>query len=97
MPTISLYPLELVKTRMQVVDGIDKVYSSNYSSLRTSFRSVLTNEGVKGLYKGLTPAVLAAAGSWGGYFYFYEHSKNRKLLNKPSTVDTETGQTVQVS
>lgn len=87
VPTVSLYPLELVKTRMQVVDGMDKAYSSNYSSLRSSFRAVLSNEGVKGLYKGITPAVLAAAGSWGGYFYFYEHSKNRKLLQKAPTLN----------
>ena len=87
VPTVSLYPLELVKTRMQVVDGLDKAYSSKYSSLRSSFRAVLSNEGVRGLYKGLTPAVLAAGGSWGGYFYFYEHSKNRKLLQKAPTLN----------
>jgi hypothetical protein len=34
-------------------------------------------EGVPGLYKGLTPALVANGISWGGYFLFYENAKNR--------------------
>jgi len=73
--TVALYPLELLKMRMQVTDGS----STAYTSMRGAVRSVLGNEGVRGLYKGITPGVIAATGSWGGYFYFYEMSKRRKL------------------
>ena len=38
-------------------------------------------EGVRGFHRGLSPALLASAGSWGGYFYFYENSKARKMKN----------------
>jgi solute carrier family 25 (mitochondrial folate transporter), member 32 len=76
--TVGLYPLELLKIRMQVTDGT----SGAYRSLRGAFRSVLQNEGIKGLYKGMTPGVIASTGSWGGYFYFYELSKRRKLGEK---------------
>lgn len=72
--TGALYPLELIKTRMQVFQK-DAGYSSTYQSLR----SVLRSEGASGLYRGMTPALLASSGSWGGYFYFYELSKKRKL------------------
>jgi solute carrier family 25 (mitochondrial folate transporter), member 32 len=60
---------------MQVID--DK--AGTYRSLTKAFRTVLSNEGVHGLYQGVTPALFAASGSWGGYFYFYELSKQRKL------------------
>lgn len=42
-------------------------------------RTILKLEGYRGLYKGLTPALLANGVSWGGYFLFYEHAKNRYL------------------
>ena len=56
----------------------------SYTSIMQSFRVVLREEGFRGLYQGMTPALLAAAGSWGGYFYFYESSKTRKLAGKAS-------------
>jgi len=71
----ALYPLELVKTRMQVIDTPDHVYRT----IRRAIPTIIRNEGFRGLYQGLTPAVFAASGSWGGYFYFYESSKNRKI------------------
>ena len=40
---------------------------------------MLGSEGVQGFYRGMTPAVVASSIAWGGYFYFYEISKGRKL------------------
>eukprot|EP01036_Dinobryon_divergens_P036853 gene36853-48068_t len=74
--TVSLFPLELVKTRMQVIDGNRLL---QYKSIYSAFRTVIQNEGILGLYQGVTPSIIAASGSWGGYFYFYELSKLRKL------------------
>ncbi len=71
----SLYSLELVKTRMQVMGG----QSASYSSFSRAVLSVFKQEGFRGFFQGLSPAVFASAGSWGGYLYFYEASKNRKL------------------
>jgi solute carrier family 25 folate transporter 32 len=72
--TSLLYPLELVKTRMQVLQK-----EAGYATTAASIRSVLEGEGAGGMYRGITPALFASAGSWGGYFYFYELSKKRKL------------------
>lgn len=69
-----LYPIELIKTRMQVINDSTEVYRSFTKGLRT----VYLKEGIKGLYQGITPALIASSGSWGGYFYFYELSKQRK-------------------
>ena len=76
--TAALYPLELIKTRMQVENSGKGAYRSITSSLQI----VLKNEGIKGLYSGLTPAIIGSCASWGGYFYFYENAKKRKLANR---------------
>lgn len=59
---------------MQVItDG-----TGTYRSLSKACQSVLRKEGITGFYQGMAPALFAASGSWGGYFYFYESSKKRK-------------------
>jgi hypothetical protein len=73
--TAAFYPLELLKTRMQVISKSHAAYRNALSSLQ----SVVRLEGVLGLYKGLAPGLLASGGSWGGYFFLYENSKSRKL------------------
>ena len=68
--TVLLHPLDLVKVRMQVHEGVS-------AGVITSTRDIFVREGIHGLYAGLLPAVLAASASWGGYFYFYERIKVR--------------------
>ena len=34
--------------------------------------SIVRSEGVRGLYRGVTPNVLTAGSSWGSYFLFYQ-------------------------
>jgi hypothetical protein len=46
-PAVALYPLDLVKVRMQVFDGA----GSRYSSLATAFRTIVATEGFTALYK----------------------------------------------
>lgn len=84
--TVTLYPLELIKTRMQVIDGVAR---NAYMTTPGAIQSVLKSEGVPGLYRGMTPAIFASSGSWGGYFYFYEASKRRKLKAKMENSDEE--------
>jgi solute carrier family 25 folate transporter 32 len=86
LSTAALYPLELIKTRMQVQDS----GKGTYRSINSSIRVVLQNEGFRGLYQGLTPAILGACGSWGGYFYFYEMAKKRKLSQRPGNGKLQT-------
>ena len=76
--TVTLFPLDLIKVRYQVHEG----KGTAYSSLIQGFRHIFHTEGTRGLYRGLTSAVVASTVSWGGYFYFYENSKNRKLSSK---------------
>ena len=73
--TTLLFPLDLIKTHYQVYDKQGKPFKSIYQGLYI----IVENEGVKGLYRGLSPAVIASGLSWGGYFFFYENSKNRMV------------------
>ena len=63
--TFALYPLELVKMRMQVFQK-----EAGYGTTISSFQNVLKKEGPTGFFRGISPALVASSGSWGGYFYF---------------------------
>jgi hypothetical protein len=63
---------------MQVIGSENMVYRSFTGAAASVYRT----EGIRGFFQGLSPAVFAASGSWGGYFYFYELSKERKLRSR---------------
>lgn len=68
--TFLLYPLELLKVRLQVHD-------SSPLPIRTYVARVVTQEGFPGWYRGIGPAVVGSAISWGGYFPLYETLKTQ--------------------
>jgi solute carrier family 25 folate transporter 32 len=81
--TVLLYPLDLIKVRMQVNEGAAaKTVRSTRLHSWTVFQAVLQHEGVAGLYQGLNPAVVGSAISWGGYLFLYEGMKRRYLKYK---------------
>ena len=75
--TVLLYPLDLVKVRLQVDEKSSKKGSIMISSFSKTFRRVIRHEGVLGLYQGISPAVLGSSASWGGYFFLYEGMKRK--------------------
>jgi solute carrier family 25 folate transporter 32 len=102
--TIMLYPLDLIKVRMQVDEGparrrVDVVVGDSIaaavnnvgvggssggkkSTICTTVRSVIRHEGYVGLYRGLMPAIIGSAASWGGFFIIYEDIKGRMMHRK---------------
>jgi solute carrier family 25 folate transporter 32 len=79
--TVLLYPLDLVKVRLQVNEdsasqktSVDKKEPRRLSSMQM-FRVIVRHEGIVGLYQGLVPAVVGSSVSWGGYFFVYEGMK----------------------
>ena len=98
--TALLFPLDLVKIRMQVNEESSnqivlrkKDGAQNYPhekpplrqpghrrpTIASSLRNVVKYEGFLGLYQGLSPALVASAISWGGYFFLYEGMKKQVL------------------
>lgn len=72
--TLMLHPLDLIKIRFAVNDGHSNV-GPRYSGLRNAVLQIFKTEGVKGLYRGVTPNVLGSGGAWGCYFFFYNNIK----------------------
>ena len=83
-----LQPLDLIKVRLQVQDGRG---SNEYRGVINAVQRVVREEGVLGLYRGLTPNLMAAGVSWGTYFFSYNQFKDffkrRVLSHLPPPTD----------
>jgi hypothetical protein len=78
--TALLHPLDLIKTRFQVDESASlkerllKGVASKDES-RVTARSIKQQLGIRGLYRGLTPALLGSSASWALYWLLYENVK----------------------
>ncbi|ERN04043.1 nicotinamide adenine dinucleotide transporter 1, chloroplastic isoform X1 [Amborella trichopoda] len=66
-------PLDVIKTRLQV-HGLPK-HAQGGSLIVASLKQIVKTEGVRGLYRGLSPTVLALLPNWAVYFTIYEQVK----------------------
>ncbi|XP_004077651.1 mitochondrial folate transporter/carrier [Oryzias latipes] len=71
--TLVLHPLDLVKIRFAVSDGLE--LRPQYRGIMHCMKSVWALEGLRGLYQGATPNIWGAGASWGLYFFFYNAIK----------------------
>ncbi|XP_051122560.1 nicotinamide adenine dinucleotide transporter 2, mitochondrial-like [Andrographis paniculata] len=69
-------PLDVIKTRLQV-HGLPQMHPSGRtgSVILVSLQNIIRNEGLKGLYRGLTPTLAALLPNWAVYFTVYGHLK----------------------
>ena len=85
LTTVCLHPLDLIKTRFQVHEGnIGRSHKqAKYRSTWHGIRTIVSNEGLRALYQGITPATFGSGSAWGLYFFFYESYKkqNQFLLD----------------
>lgn len=75
-------PLDVVKTRLQV-HGPPKLGRSNIKGcvIAGSLEQILQKEGLRGMYRGLSPTVLALLPTWAVYFTTYEQLKGLLCSN----------------
>jgi hypothetical protein len=52
----ATHPIETIKARMQISSEAGRTNKGNYSSIGSTFKSIVSTEGVKGLYKGISAA-----------------------------------------
>ncbi|GLE10731.1 hypothetical protein PINS_up022971 [Pythium insidiosum] len=71
--TALLYPLDLVKVRYQVHEKSAKAYQS----LSHAFRTIVAEEGMRSLFRGMSPALYGSTLSWGLYMLLYQNAKQR--------------------
>lgn len=68
-------PLDVIKTRFQV-HGLPKRGSIKGSLIVGSLEQIFQKEGLRGMYRGLGPTVLALLPNWAVYFTIYEQLKS---------------------
>ncbi|KAI9031732.1 mitochondrial carrier domain-containing protein [Phycomyces nitens] len=81
-----VYPLDIIKTRIQVQakhDSIDDSEQEHYKSAMDGILQILKKEGISGLYAGLGGSLIGTATTNFTYFYFY--SLLRDIYNKRRT------------
>lgn len=64
----AIFPLDLIKSRIQVENLNTPMFSVMFDIIR--------KDGIRGLYKGLTPTLLRTFPSTGALFVAYEYSKD---------------------
>ncbi|KDN47958.1 mitochondrial carrier [Tilletiaria anomala UBC 951] len=75
---LCLYPLDVVKTRMQLQTKAPVPGQDHYANMMDAFRKIIKSEGPSRLYRGLVPPLMleapkravkfAANGSWGAFY-----------------------------
>ena len=91
-----VYPLDIVKTRLQVQvkrhpDDTHSTSDRHYTGTMHAILSIIEDEGLHGLYSGLTGSLLGVASTNFAYFYWYSTvrelyiSKVQKSSKSPST------------
>ncbi|KAL1550273.1 Nicotinamide adenine dinucleotide transporter 1, chloroplastic [Salvia divinorum] len=70
-------PLDVIKTRLQV-HGLPRLTNANIrgSVIIQSLEHIFQKEGLRGMYRGLSPTMLAMFPNWAVYFTIYEQLKS---------------------
>jgi len=83
--TLVLHPLDLLKIRFAVHDGQATNLRPSYAGLKSAVREIVTSDGVRGLYAGITPNIVGAGAAWGLYFFFYNAAKSQLQQGNSAT------------
>ncbi|CAN6887962.1 unnamed protein product [Brassica oleracea var. botrytis] len=70
-------PLDVIKTRLQVVGLPEAPVSGKRGSvIITSLQDIVKKDGVRGMYRGLSPTIIALLPNWAVYFSVYGKLKD---------------------
>ena len=67
--TITMHPLDVIKTRFQINE------TKNKNSIIALIKKIIKNEGVAAFYRGISPNFVGATASWGLFFLWYDLAK----------------------
>ncbi|KAF2722772.1 mitochondrial carrier [Polychaeton citri CBS 116435] len=82
---LIMYPLDVVKTRIQIQGRVPVPGQDHYTSMVDCFRKIVTNEGPSRLYRGIGPPILMEAPKRATKFAANDEWSKvyRKLFNTP--------------
>ncbi|PLB45121.1 peroxisomal carrier protein [Aspergillus steynii IBT 23096] len=95
-----VYPLDLVKTKLQVqvksaADSKDGRSEEQYKSTLDAINKIMEREGIEGLYSGIAGSLLGVASTNFAYFYWY--SVVRTLYMASNKVPKPPGTAIELS
>ena len=76
------YPLTTIRTRIQQNQFVGNKHSQKYSSTQEIVSKILSEEGLGGLFKGMSANILRGVGQKSIYFYSYEIFKDLMFEQK---------------
>ncbi|XP_007075878.1 mitochondrial folate transporter/carrier isoform X1 [Panthera pardus] len=85
LSNLALHPLDLVKIRFAVSDGLE--LRPKYKGIVHCLTTIWKLDGLRGLYQGVTPNVWGAGLSWGLYFFFYNAIKSYKTEGRADRLE----------
>ncbi|KAM9099539.1 solute carrier family 25 member 32 isoform 4-T4 [Sarcophilus harrisii] len=85
LSNLALHPLDLVKIRFAVSDGLE--LRPKYKGIVHCLTTIWKVDGLRGLYQGVTPNVWGAGLSWGLYFFFYNAIKSYKTEGRTERLE----------
>ncbi|KAG5634816.1 hypothetical protein H0H81_000619 [Sphagnurus paluster] len=72
--SIATCPLDVVKTKLQAQRAIQG--QRGYLGIADTVKTILSNQGIRGLYRGLGPTILGYLPTWAIYFAVYDGIKS---------------------
>uniref|UniRef100_A0A2K6FV58 Solute carrier family 25 member 32 n=1 Tax=Propithecus coquereli TaxID=379532 RepID=A0A2K6FV58_PROCO len=85
LSNLALHPLDLVKIRFAVSDGLE--LRPKYKGILHCLTTIWKLDGLRGLYQGVAPNVWGAGLSWGLYFFFYNAIKSYKTEGRAERLE----------
>jgi len=70
--TLILHPLDLLKIRFAVSPN----HKPSYGGIKRAVKTIVVEDGIRGLYNGMSPNIVGAGAAWGFYFFFYNQGKS---------------------
>ncbi|KAL7450282.1 hypothetical protein ACHAWC_002229, partial [Mediolabrus comicus] len=86
LASIVCAPLDLLRTRMQVVGGLEKNGSTNPKIIK-SIHEIYVSDGIRGCFRGLGATLATVPAFWGLYFPLYESLKHQFMTFSSSYGD----------
>ncbi len=86
LASIVCAPLDLLRTRMQVVGGLEKNGSTNPKIIKSIYE-IYTSDGIRGCFRGLGATLATVPAFWGLYFPLYESLKHQFMTLSSSYGD----------